>query len=102
MSLEARVRKLEEHRVHWDQVLTGIEGTIALLLKEQIRLNKRQELFEKSVNDRFDLVSDRFDQVNAHFMKIYDRFEQIDNRLDQIDKRFDQLELLIRQCIPTN
>ncbi|MGI9277993.1 MAG: hypothetical protein ACR2PT_24490 [Endozoicomonas sp.] len=59
MSLEARVAKLEENRVHWDQVLTGIEGTVALILNEQMeqkkennkRFNKIEELLIQIVNN---------------------------------------------------
>ena len=59
MSLEVRVAKLEENRVHWDQVLTGIEGTVALILKEQMeqkkennkRFNKIEELLIQIVNN---------------------------------------------------
>ena len=66
MSLEARVAELEENRVHWDQVLTGVEGTVALILNEQRdkfkevdkhlreqdkRLNKIEELLIQIVNN---------------------------------------------------
>ena len=59
MSLEARVTALEENRAHWDQVLTGIEGTVALILKEQLeqkkennkRFNKIEELLIQIVNN---------------------------------------------------
>ena len=74
MSLEARVAELEENRVHWDQVLTGIEGTVALILKEQMELKK---------------------DVNL-------RLDKQDKKLDALNTRFDQLELLIRQSLPKN
>ncbi len=59
MSLESRVTALEENRVHWDQVLTGIEGSVALILKEQINLKKQVEQLDKRV-DQFET---RFDQL---------------------------------------
>jgi uncharacterized coiled-coil protein SlyX len=74
MSLEARVQVLEDRQVEWDKVLTGIEGTVALILKEQIDLKK---------------------QVNL-------RLDAQDRKLDALNVRFDQLELLIRQSLPAN
>ena len=68
MSLEARVAELEENRVHWDQVLTGIEGTVALILKEQMEAKKKQEAFEKSIDKRFNqlelLIRQRLPNAN--------------------------------------
>ena len=63
MSLEARVTELEENRVHWDQVLTGIEGTVALILKEQMEQKQKHEMFEKSVNKRFNKVEELLIQI---------------------------------------
>ena len=74
MSLEARVRVLEDRQAEWDKVLTGIEGTVILILKEQTDLKK---------------------QVNL-------RLDRQDQKLDALNTRFDQLELLIRQSLPSN
>lgn len=62
MSLEARVAEPEENRVHRDQALTGIEGTVALILKEQVeqkqennkRFNKIEELLIQILNNLAD------------------------------------------------
>ena len=63
MSLEARVAKLEEHRDHWDQVLTGIEGTVTLILKEQMDLKKEQIEQKKENNKRFNKIEELLIQI---------------------------------------
>ena len=78
MSLEARVQVLEDRQAEWDKVLTGIEGTVALILQEQMD-------FKKQVDKRFEQIDKRFEQIDK-------RFEQIDKRFEQIDKRFDKIE----------
>ena len=77
MSLEARVKILEDRQAEWDKALASIEGTVALILMEQIDLKK---------------------QVNL----IHLRLDKQDQKLDALNTRFDQLELLIRQSLPTN
>ena len=67
MSLEARVTALEENRVHWDHVLTGVEGTVALILNEQ--------------RDKFKEVDRRFKEVDKRFNKIEELLIQIVNNL---------------------
>ena len=74
MSLEARVAELEENRVHCDQVLTGIEGTVALILKEQVELKK----------------------------EVHNEIADVKSEVKALNTRFDQLELLIRQSLPKN
>ena len=71
MSLEARVTALEENRVHWDQVLTGVEGTVALILKEQMELKKelKEEIRENQLEN------------NKSFNKIEELLIQIVNNL---------------------
>lgn len=66
MSLEARVTEFEENRVHWDQVLTGIEGTVALILKEQMELKKKAEQHDK----RFDQQDERLDKIEELLIQI--------------------------------
>ena len=70
MSLEARVAALEEHHVRWDQVLIGIEATIALILKEQDYLKKKAEQHDR-----------RFDQQDRRLEKIEELLIQIVNNL---------------------
>ena len=72
MSLEARVQALEDRQAEWDNVLAGIEGTVALILKEQMDLKKGQAELKKELTD----------------------FKE------ETRRRFDQLELLIRQLLP--
>ncbi|MGI9276032.1 MAG: hypothetical protein ACR2PT_14470 [Endozoicomonas sp.] len=67
MSLEARVQTLEDRQSEWDKILTGIEGTVALILKEQMEFRKQAE----------------------------QRFEQIDKRFEQVEKRFDKIEEIL-------
>ena len=71
MSLEARVTALEENRVHWDHVLTGVEGTVALILNEQ---------------------RDKFKEVDR-------RFKEVDRRFKEVDKRFNKIEELLIQIV---
>ena len=80
MSLEARVQALEENQAEWNKVLTGIEGSVALLLKELIDLKKDHEIFKIETRNRFDQM--------AHESKEFKK---------EVYTRFDQLELLIRQ-----
>ncbi|UYM15100.1 hypothetical protein [Endozoicomonas euniceicola] len=63
MSLEARVLELEENRVHWDQVLTGIEGTVALILKEQFDLKKELQDQKRENNKRFNTIEELLIQI---------------------------------------
>ncbi|KEQ18198.1 hypothetical protein [Endozoicomonas numazuensis] len=70
MTLEARVAALEENREHWDKVLTGIEGTVALILKEQMEqkkevglLKKEMGFMQKENNSRFDKIEELLIQI---------------------------------------
>ena len=63
MSLEARVAALEENRVHWDQVLTGIEGTVALILKEQVEQKKEIRANQIENNKRFNKIEEPLIQI---------------------------------------
>lgn len=67
MSLEARVAELEENRVHWDQALTGVEGTVALILKEQVEQKKelKKEIREnqRENNKRFNKIEELLIQI---------------------------------------
>ena len=83
MSLEARVQALEENQAEWNKVLTGIEGSVALLLKELIDLKKDHEVFKIETRNRFDQMAHEFNAVHGKFKGV--------------NERFDQLELLIRQ-----
>ncbi|MGI9277992.1 MAG: hypothetical protein ACR2PT_24485 [Endozoicomonas sp.] len=81
MSLEARVAKLEENRVHWDQVLTGIEGTVALILKEQMELKKGQmELKKEQMELKRELLEQKKEN-NKRYNKIEEILVQIVNNL---------------------
>ena len=67
MSLEARVAELEENRVHWDQVLTGVEGTVALILNEQRdkfkEVDRRFNVLEREHNNRFNKIEELLIQI---------------------------------------
>ncbi|MGI9283395.1 MAG: hypothetical protein ACR2PX_27705 [Endozoicomonas sp.] len=70
MSLEARVEALEENRVHWDKMLTGIEGTVALILKEQMEQKKEIDLLKEENNKRFNNIEGRFNKVEELLIQI--------------------------------
>ena len=63
MSLEARVKPLEENHVHWDQVLTGVEGTIALILNEQRDKFKKVDQHLKQQDRRLDKIEELLIQI---------------------------------------
>ncbi|MGI9274561.1 MAG: hypothetical protein ACR2PT_06870 [Endozoicomonas sp.] len=83
MTLEARVQALEENQAEWNKVLTGIEGSVALILKELIDLKKDHEVFKIETRNRFDQMTHEFNAAHGKFKGV--------------NERFDQLELLIRQ-----
>ncbi|MCW7551166.1 hypothetical protein NX722_00520 [Endozoicomonas gorgoniicola] len=70
MSLEARVLALEENRVHWDQVLTGIEGTVALILKEQFDLKKEIQDQKRELQDQKRENNKRFNTIEELLIQI--------------------------------
>ena len=63
MSLEARVKALEESRVHWDQVITGVEGTVALILNEQRGKFKKVDQHLKQQDRRLDKIEELLIQI---------------------------------------
>ena len=67
MSLEARIAELEENRVHWNQVLTGIEDTVALFLKEQAELKKAVRENQLENNKRFNKIEELLIQIVNNF-----------------------------------
>ncbi|MGI9281349.1 MAG: hypothetical protein ACR2PX_17210 [Endozoicomonas sp.] len=71
MSLEARIEVLEEKYSQWDKVLTGLEGTVSLILEEQMNLRK---------------------DTLVRFMEVDKSFKGIDRRFEGIDQRFDKIE----------
>ena len=59
MSSEARVQALDDKQTHRDQILAGMEGTMALVLKEEmleleLRFHERLERMNDHHNQRFD------------------------------------------------
>ena len=85
MSLEARVTTLEQDHARWDQVLTGLEGTVALVLNEQ------RERF-RQVEGRLDKLERRMDNVEA-------RLDGIETRIDNVEIRLCKIEGLLIQIV---
>lgn len=66
MSLEAldiRVTTLEDRMDDWDKVLLGIEGTVTLILKDQMALGKKVDSLEQKMDDGFTGINDRIDKL---------------------------------------
>ena len=86
MSLEAinmldiRVTKLEERMDNWDKVLLGIEGTVTLILRDQMALGKKVNELEQ--------------EVKGLVQKVDNGFREINDRIDKLER------LIVTYCTP--
>ena len=106
MSLEARVKKLEEHHKQMDANLHSLVKVTAEI--KNIALTNQHDIagLKSAVAALAEATHSGFkkadEQHNEFVKETRERFDQFETRFDKLETRFDQLELLIRQLIPNN
>ena len=88
-ALQVRVTQLENRMDDWDKVLLGVEGTVTLILRDQIALGKKVDGLERKVDGL-----ER--KVDVGFREVGEMREEFNNRIDKLER------LIVTYCAPKN
>lgn len=79
---------------------------IVFLVREQMKINKDNNDFEKKTEERLQSGSNNFEMIDNHFFKISEHFNKIENQIkegnDDIKKNMDAMHRMILKDIIYN